>query len=69
MDYQTIRIEKRGQVDWLTLNRPESLNAISIRMVHELDSRDSRRARFVEHRLTPALRAKIVAAYALPGIA
>ena len=37
MEYETIKIEKRGQVDWLTLNRPESLNAISLRMVHELD--------------------------------
>lgn len=38
-------------------------------IVHALDSRDRKRARVVEHRLTPALRAKIVAAYALPGIA
>lgn len=36
MDYQTISIDKRGQADWLTLNRPESLNAISARMVAEL---------------------------------
>ena len=35
-DYQTIRIDKDGQVDWLTLNRPESLNAISLEMVTEL---------------------------------
>jgi enoyl-CoA hydratase/carnithine racemase len=34
--YSTILVEKRGQVDWLTLNRPESLNAISIEMVTEL---------------------------------
>ncbi|MFT7469663.1 MAG: hypothetical protein ACI8PP_002922, partial [Candidatus Pseudothioglobus sp.] len=26
-NYQTIKIEKQGQVDWLTLNRPEALNA------------------------------------------
>ena len=35
-DYQTIRIDKDGAVDWLTLNRPESLNAISVAMVTEL---------------------------------
>jgi enoyl-CoA hydratase/carnithine racemase len=34
--YQTITIEKRGAVDWLTLNRPESLNAITTEMVTEL---------------------------------
>ena len=36
MTYETITIEKRGQVDWLTLNRPEMLNAINTRMVTEL---------------------------------
>lgn len=35
-DYETISIEKRGQVDWLTLNRPDSLNAINTPMVTEL---------------------------------
>lgn len=35
--YETITVEKRGPVDWLTLNRPEVLNAISVDMVHELD--------------------------------
>lgn len=34
--YQTILIEKRGSVDWLTLNRPEALNSISVEMVGEL---------------------------------
>lgn len=34
--YETIQIEKRGQADWLTLNRPEALNAISLKMVDEL---------------------------------
>jgi len=34
--YETITIEKQGAVDWLTLNRPESLNAINTRMVTEL---------------------------------
>jgi enoyl-CoA hydratase/carnithine racemase len=35
-DFETIRIDKDGQVDWLTLNRPESLNAINLTMVTEL---------------------------------
>lgn len=35
-DYETILVEKKGQVDWLTLNRPESLNAINPPMVTEL---------------------------------
>lgn len=38
-------------------------------IVHALDSRDRKRARVVEHRLSPALRAKVVAAYVLPGVA
>ncbi len=36
-DYQTITIERRGEVDWLTLNRPEALNSINTAMVHELN--------------------------------
>lgn len=36
--YETIRVEKRGQVDWLTLNRPDSLNAITTGMVRELSA-------------------------------
>ncbi len=35
-DYQTISVEKRGVVDWLTLNRPEALNSINAVMVGEL---------------------------------
>ena len=35
--YQTITIEKRGEVDWLTLNRPEALNSINAAMVGELN--------------------------------
>lgn len=34
--YRTITIEKRGAADWLTLNRPDSLNAITATMVGEL---------------------------------
>ncbi|MET0369777.1 MAG: enoyl-CoA hydratase/isomerase family protein [Sphingobium sp.] len=37
MTYQTIHIEKRGPADWLTLNRPDALNAISVEMVGELN--------------------------------
>ena len=35
-DYETLTIEKDGAVDWLTLNRPETLNAINVTMVSEL---------------------------------
>ena len=35
---RTIIVEKRGQVDWLTLNRPEALNAITLEMVTELNA-------------------------------
>ena len=35
-NYETIIIEKKGQVDWLTLNRPEALNTINTPMVTEL---------------------------------
>ncbi len=34
--FTTFRIEKRGAVDWLTLDRPESRNAINLRMATEL---------------------------------
>jgi enoyl-CoA hydratase/carnithine racemase len=34
--HETILIEKEGAVDWLTLNRPDSLNAINLQMVTEL---------------------------------
>lgn len=34
--YTTLEIEKRGDADWLTLNRPDCLNAISLQMVDEL---------------------------------
>jgi enoyl-CoA hydratase/carnithine racemase len=36
MAYETITVEKRGRVDWLTLNRPEQLNSINNQMVAEL---------------------------------
>jgi enoyl-CoA hydratase/carnithine racemase len=36
-EYQTIKVEQRGAVDWLTLNRPEALNSIDLAMVGELN--------------------------------
>jgi enoyl-CoA hydratase/carnithine racemase len=36
MAFTTITVEKRGQVDWLTFNRPESLNALSPTMAGEI---------------------------------
>jgi enoyl-CoA hydratase/carnithine racemase len=36
MDYQTIEIEREGQMEWLSLNRPDELNAINPRMCDEL---------------------------------
>jgi enoyl-CoA hydratase len=34
--YQAMRVEKKGAVDWVTLNRPERLNALNDRLVDEL---------------------------------
>ena len=34
--YDSLRIEKRGAADWLTLNRPERLNAFNAAMIDEL---------------------------------
>ena len=34
--YETIKVDVRGEVHWLTLNRPEALNAINTLMVAEL---------------------------------
>ena len=36
MTYETISIEQRGPVDWLTLNRPDTLNSINNQMVADL---------------------------------
>ena len=38
MSYNTITVEKRGAADWLTLNRPDVFNAISLEMVDELSA-------------------------------
>ena len=34
--YDTLLVEKEGAIDWLTLNRPEQLNALSRKMMLEL---------------------------------
>lgn len=34
--YETLLVEKEGGIDWLTLNRPESLNSLSRTMMLEL---------------------------------
>ena len=36
VSYQTLTIEKRGQTDWVTLNRPDAFNTISPQMSDEL---------------------------------
>ena len=33
---ETFRVERRGDVDWLTLDRPDALNAMNARMIAEL---------------------------------
>lgn len=35
-DYTTIIVETRGRVGWITLNRPEALNALNSTLVREL---------------------------------
>jgi enoyl-CoA hydratase len=35
-DYTTILVEKRGRVGWITLNRPEALNALNAASVAEI---------------------------------
>jgi len=47
MTYETLLIEKDGPVDWLTLNRPDALNSLSLTMVRELhDYIDSLQANY-----------------------
>ena len=35
-DYQTLEITREGHLTWLTLDRPESLNALSTQLVDDL---------------------------------
>ncbi|HXH23475.1 MAG TPA: enoyl-CoA hydratase/isomerase family protein [Dehalococcoidia bacterium] len=36
MDFQDVLFERRGPIAWITLNRPEKLNAITWRMIDEI---------------------------------
>ena len=36
MGYETLKIEKEGAVDWVTLNRPEALNSLNTILVDDL---------------------------------
>ncbi len=35
-EYETIRLERRGRVAWVTLDRPEALNALNAQLMREL---------------------------------
>lgn len=35
-DYDTILVETRGRVGWITLNRPEALNALNSQLMHDI---------------------------------
>jgi enoyl-CoA hydratase len=35
-DFETILVETRGKVGWITLNRPDALNALNTRVMHEV---------------------------------
>jgi len=34
--YETLLVEKKGAVDWVTMNRPEALNSLNTMLVDEL---------------------------------
>src|SRR5579872_3863639 len=36
MDYDTLKIEKEGAIDWVTFNRPDALNSLNITLVDDL---------------------------------
>ncbi|WP_375385281.1 enoyl-CoA hydratase [uncultured Microbacterium sp.] len=35
-EYETILVETRGRVGWITLNRPEALNALNTQLMHDV---------------------------------
>ncbi|MDT0181703.1 enoyl-CoA hydratase [Microbacterium sp. ARD31] len=35
-DYETILVDTRGRVGWITLNRPQALNALNSQIMHEI---------------------------------
>jgi enoyl-CoA hydratase len=35
-EYETTLVEQRGRVGWITLNRPEALNALNSRVAEEV---------------------------------
>jgi enoyl-CoA hydratase/carnithine racemase len=39
MTYETLIVERRGPVEWITLNRPQQLNAITPQLANELADR------------------------------
>jgi enoyl-CoA hydratase len=36
IEYETLEIEKRGEAEWLTLNRPDAMNTVNKKMLSEL---------------------------------
>ena len=36
LDYETILLERRGRVGWITLNRPKVLNALNLQLMNEV---------------------------------
>ncbi len=51
MTYETLAVERRGHATWLTLNRPQALNALNAQMVTELRDFFSRLPGDVETRV------------------
>ena len=49
--FETFRVERRGAADWLTLDRPDALNAMNARMIAELAEYFAARVHDVETRV------------------
>lgn len=49
--FETFRVERRGAADWLTLDRPDALNAMNARMIAELAEYFAARVQDVETRV------------------